>query len=154
MMARALALAQEIAAAQPDTAPVLYEALSRPFAVGALEEPRRGALLKVASLGVQVHGGMGYIEETGAAQHYRDARIAAIMTIVGAIDIPIIKYSVDWWNTLHQPASVFRIDGPAISGSMLWPLIVMGVALIPAGIWAFGRAERYAKRTGKLKRVG
>jgi heme exporter protein C len=58
----------------------------------------------------------------------RGARIAAIMTIVGAIDIPIIKYSVDWWNTLHQPASVFRIDGPAISGSMLWPLIVTALA--------------------------
>ncbi|MBM3624213.1 MAG: heme transporter HemC, partial [Alphaproteobacteria bacterium] len=42
--------------------------------------------------------------------------------------IPIIKYSVDWWNTLHQPASVFRIDGPAISGAMLWPLIVMALA--------------------------
>jgi len=36
----------------------------------------------------------------------------------------------------------------------IWPLIVMGIVLIPAGIWAFGRAERYAKRTGKLKRVG
>lgn len=58
----------------------------------------------------------------------RGARIASIMTLVGVIDIPIIKYSVDWWNTLHQPASVFRIDGPAISGSMLWPLLVMAVA--------------------------
>lgn len=57
----------------------------------------------------------------------RGARVAAIMTLVGAIDIPIIKYSVDWWNTLHQPASVFRIDGPAISGSMLWPLLVMAL---------------------------
>ena len=50
------------------------------------------------------------------------------MTLVGAIDIPIIKYSVDWWNTLHQPASVFRIGGPTISGSMLWPLLVMALA--------------------------
>jgi heme exporter protein C len=58
----------------------------------------------------------------------RGARIAAIMTLVGAIDIPIIKYSVDWWNTLHQPASVFRIGGPTISGSMLWPLLVMALA--------------------------
>ena len=38
--------------------------------------------------------------------------------------------------------------------SDIWPLVVMGVMLIPLGIWAFGRAERYAKRTGKLKRVG
>lgn len=58
----------------------------------------------------------------------RGARIASIMTLVGAIDIPIIKYSVDWWNTLHQPASVFRIGGPTISGSMLWPLLVMALA--------------------------
>ncbi len=57
----------------------------------------------------------------------RGARIASIMTVVGVIDIPIIKYSVDWWNTLHQPASVFRIGGPTISSSMLWPLLVMAL---------------------------
>ena len=49
------------------------------------------------------------------------------MTLVGLIDIPIIKYSVDWWNTLHQPASVFRAGGSTISGSMLWPLLVMAL---------------------------
>jgi len=57
----------------------------------------------------------------------RGARIAAIMTLVGVVDIPIIKYSVDWWNTLHQPASVFRLGGPTISASMLWPLLVMAL---------------------------
>ncbi len=57
----------------------------------------------------------------------RGARVAAIMTLVGLIDIPIIKFSVDWWNTLHQPASVFRAEGSAISGSMLWPLLVMAL---------------------------
>jgi heme exporter protein C len=57
----------------------------------------------------------------------RGARIAAIMTLVGFVDIPIIKYSVDWWNTLHQPASVFRLGGPTIAPSMLWPLIVMAL---------------------------
>jgi len=36
----------------------------------------------------------------------------------------------------------------------VWPLVIMGIVLIPLGIWAFGRAEKYAKRTGKLKRVG
>jgi heme exporter protein C len=44
------------------------------------------------------------------------------------INLPIIKFSVDWWNTLHQPASVFRMDGPTIAPSMLWPLLVMGIA--------------------------
>ncbi len=57
----------------------------------------------------------------------RSARVAAIMTLVGFIDIPIIKYSVDWWNTLHQPASVFRAGGPAIAPSMLWPLVAMAL---------------------------
>jgi heme exporter protein C len=56
------------------------------------------------------------------------ARAAAILTLVGVVNIPIIKFSVDWWNTLHQPASVFKLGGPAISGSMLWPLLVMAVA--------------------------
>ncbi len=56
------------------------------------------------------------------------ARAAAILTLVGAVDLPIIKFSVDWWNTLHQPASVFRAGGPTISGPLLWPLLVMAVA--------------------------
>jgi heme exporter protein C len=55
------------------------------------------------------------------------ARSAAILTLVGVVNIPIIKFSVDWWNTLHQPASVFRLGGPAISGSMLYPLLIMAV---------------------------
>jgi len=58
----------------------------------------------------------------------RAARAAAILTLVGFINIPIIKFSVDWWNTLHQPASVLRADGPTIHGSMLWPLLVMAAA--------------------------
>jgi heme exporter protein CcmD len=44
----------------------------------------------------------------------RSARAAAVITLVGFVNIPIIKFSVDWWNTLHQPASVFRLDGPTI----------------------------------------
>jgi heme exporter protein C len=63
------------------------------------------------------------LEDSGRA-----ARAAAIFTLVGAVNIPIIKFSVDWWNTLHQPASVFRLGGPAIAGSMLWPLVVMALA--------------------------
>ena len=62
------------------------------------------------------------IEDEGRA-----ARLAAIMTLVGLVNIPIIKFSVDWWNTLHQPASVFRTSGPAMPASMLWPLLVMAV---------------------------
>jgi heme exporter protein C len=58
----------------------------------------------------------------------RAGRAAAILTLVGAVDLPIIKFSVDWWNTLHQPASVFRVGGPAIAWSILMPLMVMAVA--------------------------
>jgi heme exporter protein C len=60
----------------------------------------------------------------------RAARAAAVLTLVGAINLPVIKWSVDWWNTLHQPASVLRIDGPAIHPSLLWPLLAMAVAFL------------------------
>ncbi|GIK82606.1 MAG: heme ABC transporter permease [Pseudorhodoplanes sp.] len=58
----------------------------------------------------------------------RAARAAAILTLVGAINLPIIKFSVDWWNTLHQPASVLRLDGPSIHPDLLVPLLVMTLA--------------------------
>jgi len=58
----------------------------------------------------------------------RAARLAAILTLVGAVNLPIIKFSVDWWNTLHQPASVFRMGGPTIDLSMLKALLVMALA--------------------------
>ncbi len=54
----------------------------------------------------------------------RGGRAAAILACVGAINLPIIKFSVEWWNTLHQPASVLRLDGPTIDASMLWPLLL------------------------------
>ena len=60
----------------------------------------------------------------------RAARAAAILTLVGFLNIPIVKFSVDWWNTLHQPASVVRLDGPSIHPSMLWPLLIMAVAFL------------------------
>lgn len=55
-------------------------------------------------------------------------KAAAILTLVGALNLPIIKFSVDWWNTLHQPASVVRLDGPTIHPDILWPLLVMALA--------------------------
>jgi len=58
----------------------------------------------------------------------RAARAAAILTLVGAIDLPIIKFSVDWWNTLHQSASVFRMGGPTIYPTILIPLLIMTLA--------------------------
>jgi heme exporter protein C len=58
----------------------------------------------------------------------RGSRAAAILTLVGAVNIPIIKFSVDWWNTLHQPASILRMGGSAIDPSILWPLLIMTAA--------------------------
>ncbi|MEZ5828481.1 MAG: heme ABC transporter permease [Hyphomicrobiales bacterium] len=62
------------------------------------------------------------IEEPGRA-----GRAAAILALVGVVNIPIIKFSVDWWNTLHQPASVFRAGGPTIDPVLLTPLFVMAI---------------------------
>ncbi|MGH6907460.1 MAG: heme ABC transporter permease, partial [Aestuariivirga sp.] len=61
---------------------------------------------------------------------HRAALVARVVALVGFINIPVVKFSVNWWNSLHQPASVFRMDGPAIYFSMLWPLLVMGLAYI------------------------
>jgi heme exporter protein C len=58
----------------------------------------------------------------------RAGRASAILTLVGAVNLPIIKFSVDWWNTLHQPASVFRMGGPTIDASLLAPLFWMAFA--------------------------
>jgi heme exporter protein C len=58
----------------------------------------------------------------------RGSRAAAILTLVGAVNLPIIKFSVDWWNTLHQPASIFRMGGSTIDPSILTPLMVMAGA--------------------------
>jgi heme exporter protein C len=58
----------------------------------------------------------------------RAARAAAVLTLVGALNLPIIKFSVDWWNTLHQPASVFRMGGSTLDPAFLLPLLVMTVS--------------------------
>ncbi len=79
----------------------------------------------------------------------RAGRVAAILTLVGFINIPIIKFSVEWWNTLHQPASVMRLDGPTIHPTMLWPLLVMAagftLAFVALHLGAM-RAEIFRRR--------
>ena len=59
----------------------------------------------------------------------RAARAAAILTLFGSVNLPIIKFSVDWWNTLHQGESIFRAGGPTIDPSMLTALFVMVVGM-------------------------
>jgi len=88
------------------------------------------------------------IEDPGRA-----ARAAAIFTLVGAVNIPIIKFSVDWWNTLHQPASVFRLGGPAIALPMLWPLVVMALAFTCLFVTLFLAAIRNEILRRRLRRL-
>ncbi len=86
----------------------------------------------------------------------RSARAAAIITLVGAVNLPIIKFSVDWWNTLHQPASVFRLDGPTIHPSLLTPLMVcaLGFTLLFFTLhFAAIRTEIFRRRVAALRRI-
>jgi len=83
----------------------------------------------------------------------RAARAVAIMTLVGAVNLPIIKFSVDWWNTLHQPASVLRKGGPTIHPDMLWPLLAMGLGfglLFGALLMVRMQAEVLNRRADRL----
>jgi heme exporter protein C len=57
----------------------------------------------------------------------RGRKSAAVLALVGFVNVPIIKFSVEWWNSLHQPSSVIRMDGPSIHPDMLWPLLLMGL---------------------------
>ena len=68
---------------------------------------------------------LGYIAVWQAVEEpHRAARIAGVVALVGVINVPIIKFSVEWWNTLHQPSSLLRKGGPAIDSSILTPLLV------------------------------
>ena len=69
---------------------------------------------------------LGYIALWNAIDDpVRAAKAAAILSLVGAADVPVIHFSVDWWNTLHQPASILRLGGPTIDKSFLTPLLIM-----------------------------
>ncbi len=88
----------------------------------------------------------------------RGAKAAAVLALVGFVNVPIIKFSVDWWNTLHQPASVLRIGGPAIHSSMLTPLLIMALAFKLYYVWVLltrmeGEIVAGKVRARRLKRV-
>ena len=81
------------------------------------------------------------------------ARAAGILALVGAINLPIVKYSVDWWNSLHQGESIFRRGGPTLAAVYLWPLALMALAYT----FGFGalwltriRSEIWRRRAGVL----
>ena len=98
---------------------------------------------------------LGYMALLGAFDDpVRGGRAASILAIVGAVNVPVIKWSVDWWNTLHQPASVARMDGPSIHPSMLLPLLLMATGFgfyFAAVLLLRVRAELAARRIRALR---
>jgi len=69
---------------------------------------------------------LGYMALRGSIEDRdRADRASAVLAIVGVVNIPIVKYSVIWWNSLHQPATLIREGGPGMPIEMLWPLLVM-----------------------------
>jgi heme exporter protein C len=74
---------------------------------------------------------LGYIALANAFDDPgRGSRAASILALIGVVDLPIVKFSVNWWNTLHQPASILRAGGPTIDKSMLVPLLVMALGYL------------------------
>jgi heme exporter protein C len=79
-------------------------------------------------------------------------KITTIITIFGIINVPIIKYSVDWWNTLHQPASINILSKSSIHSSMLFPLIIMTAAFALFSMLIF--LMKYNTELIKIKNKG
>ena len=79
-------------------------------------------------------------------------KITSIITILGIINIPIIKYSVDWWNTLHQPASINILSNSSIHSSMLFPLFIMTAAFALFSLLIF--LMKYNTELIKIKNKG
>jgi heme exporter protein C len=93
---------------------------------------------------------LGYIALRAAMDdETKGGRAAAILALVGLINLPIVKFSVDWWNSLHQGASVFRADGPAMTNDYLIPLLLMGLGYMAAfgSLWLVRiRAEVWRRK--------
>ena len=78
---------------------------------------------------------LGYILLSNAFERKIDgSKTASVLAIVGLINLPIVKFSVDWWHTLHQPATISKLSKPSIDPSMMTPLIIMTFAFIMIGI--------------------
>jgi heme exporter protein C len=83
----------------------------------------------------------------------RGQRAAAVLALAGTVNLPVVKFSVDWWNTLHQPASIMRLDAPAIHASILWPLLISAAGFL-ALFWALALWQvRVALEERRLERL-
>ncbi len=71
-----------------------------------------------------VYAGL-YILYNSFTDNEKAARAVAVLALIGAVNLPVIRFSVKWWNTLHQPASIMRLDKPALAPEMLTPLAAM-----------------------------
>jgi heme exporter protein C len=95
---------------------------------------------------------LGYIALNNAFDDpSRGAKASSILVLVGFVNVPIIKFSVDWWNTLHQPASIARVGGPAIDASMLWPLLMMAAGFTTYYLWVLLVRMRGEIVAGKIR---
>ncbi len=97
---------------------------------------------------------VGYIALWSAIDEpERAAKAAAILALVGAVNVPIVKFSVDWWSTLHQPSSIMRMDGPSVDPTILWPLLINALAFqlyfVVVLLWRM-KAELIARRVRAL----
>jgi len=101
---------------------------------------------------------LGYIALWNAIEdETRAARAAAILALVGAVNLPIIEFSVDWWTTLHQGESILRSGGPLISTVYLWPLFAMalGYTFLFFTLWMIRiRTEILSRRVRSLMLTG
>ncbi len=97
---------------------------------------------------------LGYIALRAAMDdETKGGRAAAILALVGLVNLPIVKFSVDWWNSLHQGASVFRAEGPAMTNDYLIPLLLMGLGYMAAfgSLWLVRiRAEVWRRKATVL----
>jgi heme exporter protein C len=95
---------------------------------------------------------LGYIALVNAFDDStRGGRAGSLLALVGVVNLPIIKFSVDWWNTLHQPASVIRMGGPSIDKSLLWPLLIMAIGFMLLFGWLLLLRMRTALNERKLR---
>src|SRR5438067_2873674 len=95
---------------------------------------------------------LGYIALVNAFDDAsRGARAGSLLALVGVVNLPIIKFSVDWWNTLHQPASVIRMGRPAIDASMLAPLLMMAAGFALLFLWLLVLRMRTALNERKAR---
>jgi heme exporter protein C len=95
---------------------------------------------------------LGYIALWNAIEdETRAARACAVLALVGAVNLPIIEFSVDWWTTLHQGESIFRAGGPTIASVFLWPLgaMALGYTLLFAALWLIRMRTEILMRRGR-----